>query len=128
MGIRQARATLVSRAVEKPVRISARLWAGSETSISLHASVLEIRLLGGLVSDSTILVPPLQGHEVTAAVVRDAVSAEHPVYVVRDNQPVCPNGIIELTFDEETGNLIYTFTDTKFERWDADAVLEPANG
>lgn len=56
-----------------------------------------------------------------------AVSAEHPVYVVRDNQPDCPNGIIELTFDEETGNLIYTFTDTELERWDAHAVLEPAN-
>lgn len=56
-----------------------------------------------------------------------AVSAEHPVYVVRDNQPDCTNGIIELTFDEETGNLIYSFTDTDLGQWDADAVLEPAN-
>lgn len=56
-----------------------------------------------------------------------AVSAEHPVYVVRDVQSVCPSGIIELTFDEETGNLIYIFTDTDLGQWDADAVLEPAN-
>lgn len=56
-----------------------------------------------------------------------AVSAEHPVYLVDDDQPDCPNGIIELTLDEETGNLLYTFTDTDLGRWDAHAVLEPAN-
>lgn len=88
--------------------------------LEIEASASPGRIVGTVRYVGEVNTTPCEG-------LLTAVSAEHPVYVVDDNQPDCPNGIIELTLDEETGNLIYTFTDTQVEMWDAHAVLEPAN-
>lgn len=91
-----------------------------DIDLKIQASASPRRIVGTVRYVGEVTTTPCEG-------LLTAVSAEHPVYVVHDNQPDCPNGIIELTFDEETGNLIYTFTDTQVEMWDAHAVLEPAN-
>ncbi len=88
--------------------------------LELDAEARPGRMVGTVTYVGQVNTTPCEG-AVTA------VSAEHPVYVVRDNQPRCPNGIIELTLDEETGNLVYIFTDTQQQRWDAEGLLEPAD-